>query len=1015
MLVKAYIDNTTLDATKAMINDIDYSDFSVEHIIVVPDRFSLLMEKLLLSTLKNKALFNVKVLGLTSLASYLFDKLGKKVEILSSAECLLLTKQAIDKVKSEFKTFKKNSINFCFEINKIISQLKSSSVYPEDLKEVDSLSGAKYHDIKLIYCQYQKLLADKYDANERLNLLINELEDCKELQSTKFYFAQFDSFTAEGYSLIKTLIKIASSVCVGLAMPKSIGNDYIYEKDIYQKFKAISKELDIQIESVYHNSEYLPAKEAIVSGLYGYQSVYTANNGFYSCYSCQNIYDEITSVAKLIHYLVFNGYRFKDIVIACDLSHKEKLENIFDKFNIPHFIDSSVTADQTILARLIFDILETVYFLYPSTKLLSLAKNKLISEDEEIVNIIQKFNINNKHKYKKHLAKIFACDKFFHKVEQCKNASQFKELIMQILQEMQDKYDSILLDLEVKGYVKERDINRQSKDIICQSLELIEKYSYEDISLGEYIKTLKLLLSFKDVLAVPSQADGVMVGDASASYFGECKILIMLGCENLPAQSSDSGLLNDYDLTQSFIEKKIEPTIRMINRRNRFKLFNLLTLPNEHLFCFMKQFNEEGKKNDLPVFIESLNKIFSQKVIRSQSVFHSSSDFNNQNDLIRFGNRANFIEEYNKKLSQDNLFKLDIKNDIETQSKDFVKDAKNLFFKNNRVSVTQLEEYFSCPFKHLVRHGQKLKKNESSEFHARDIGNICHKGAELFVKELIDKSVENIDIKIFIEKNFDFIVKDLKIEEKLENSSEKKSLVAFFKHQLNSVLSDIVKEVKQSYFAPKFVEKKIDNIIFGSLAMSGKIDRIDEYKQYFRIIDYKSGKTGNILKQLYYGEKLQLFLYQRVVRTMLNKQSAGVFYFNAKLDYLKNSEEKQLLSGLSSDNEEVLKLYDKDIDFRPSSIVALYKNNKGEFKGSIIAKENLQIYEDYAYKIASRAIQEIQSGYIQPKPNENSCQFCKYASICLYEKINGTRGNLKVESFEEILKDEANTRATENT
>ena len=83
MRVCAFIDNTTLDATKAMIDAIDYSDFSVMNIVVVPDRFSLQMEKLLLSTFKNKALFNVKVMGLTSLATYIFDKLGKKIVIKS--------------------------------------------------------------------------------------------------------------------------------------------------------------------------------------------------------------------------------------------------------------------------------------------------------------------------------------------------------------------------------------------------------------------------------------------------------------------------------------------------------------------------------------------------------------------------------------------------------------------------------------------------------------------------------------------------------------------------------------------------------------------------------------------------------------------------------------------------------------------------------------------------------------------------------------------------------------------
>ena len=49
-MIKAYMAYTTLDATKAMIGAIDNSDFYSEHIVVVPDKFSLQMEKMLLST-----------------------------------------------------------------------------------------------------------------------------------------------------------------------------------------------------------------------------------------------------------------------------------------------------------------------------------------------------------------------------------------------------------------------------------------------------------------------------------------------------------------------------------------------------------------------------------------------------------------------------------------------------------------------------------------------------------------------------------------------------------------------------------------------------------------------------------------------------------------------------------------------------------------------------------------------------------------------------------------------------
>ena len=151
MKLKAYIESTILGATKAMIGAIDNSDFNFNHIIVVPDRFSLQMEKLLLKTLPSQALFNVKVVGLSSLAVDILNQLGKKCDVLTNAECLLITQQAITAVKNQFLSFKKCGISFAHEAYKLIAQLKSSKIGVEDLNtKAQGLTGEKYHDIALI-------------------------------------------------------------------------------------------------------------------------------------------------------------------------------------------------------------------------------------------------------------------------------------------------------------------------------------------------------------------------------------------------------------------------------------------------------------------------------------------------------------------------------------------------------------------------------------------------------------------------------------------------------------------------------------------------------------------------------------------------------------------------------------------------------------------------------------------------------------------------------------------------
>ena len=82
MQINLFLNATTLDATKDMISTIDNSDFCVENIIIVPDKFSLQMEKLALSMLPRKAFFNVKVVGITTLVNDFLKKNGVNVEVL---------------------------------------------------------------------------------------------------------------------------------------------------------------------------------------------------------------------------------------------------------------------------------------------------------------------------------------------------------------------------------------------------------------------------------------------------------------------------------------------------------------------------------------------------------------------------------------------------------------------------------------------------------------------------------------------------------------------------------------------------------------------------------------------------------------------------------------------------------------------------------------------------------------------------------------------------------------------
>lgn len=324
-----------------------------------------------------------------------------------------------------------------------------------------------------------------------------------------------------------------------------------------------------------------------------------------------------------------------------------------------------------------------------------------------------------------------------------------------------------------------------------------------------------------------------------------------------------------------------------------------------------------------------------------------------------------------------------------------IENAKALFFPKGYVKVTQLETYFSCPFKHFVRYGLRAKESEIYEFDPRDIGNICHKFAELFVKENKHQlgSLGDEDILSFVEDKLFDVIKEENLEDKLNITVDKDSTLDYVKRMALLLLTRINLEQKYSQFRPVYTEKSLEGELegkSGTLKLIGKIDRIDVSGDYFRIMDYKTGQVNPILKDLYYGDKLQLFLYENISSKSLGKTPAGALYFDARWDYDKEDSKEYLLKGLVVNDEEVLPMFDSSLSSGKSEIVAVSKSAKG-YKGSALAKFPLMTFENYAQKVAEGAIDEIIEGYIEAKPDQFACDKCAFKSVCLFDKNSGYR------------------------
>lgn len=1030
MKIDVYGALTLKQATKKVISKIDYKNFDVIHYVVVPDRFSMQAEKLVFSCLGISCTFNIRVVGVSKLAEALLNVCNKKFESVSSLQNLLLTNTAISNVKENLKYYKKSSLTFCNDISKIIGLLKSCSILPENI--VTSVKNQslqlRLEDIKNIYTEYEKLLGESVDANKLLLLLEEELKNVDFIENMQVHFVNFDSLTSEGFKILCMLSKKVSKVTFAMAYSQNEGNSYIYENDILDKLKKVATENSTMINFVSDSEDLTDRQKHIAKNLFSRNIEPFEDKKFYTQVVASNIYDEVEFFAKLIKYKTYQNAKYNSFQIVCSNLEKYQnvIENVFYKYDIPFWSDTGVTLEKTVLSRMILKIIMCSRVGFSKSDFEFFASSVLlnIEEKNEILANIYKYNLNDENKIKDFTNQFNEIIDFSEKFKTCQNINEFCEVIRQILAFFKDKIDFVIDECIKRQDVKNQEINEKSYDLLLKLCDDLEKFEGEKvISSYDFESLFKLSIENTEIDFIPAYVDSVFVGDATSSFFEEKENMIILGASSLelPKIISDTALLSDDDIDDINFLYKIEPTVRMINRRNRLKIFELISSNVEKLFVSYHT-NENGVKLEAANFVSDLNNIFGSSIVTTQD-FSNFSFVDENVDLKKFlfgiGTKNNAVinaldQKNGKNIKYINAMQKYLQFDfdklnINRKYLDEDVDKLSLYFGKNTFSASQIEKYFSCPFKHFMLYGLRLNEKESNNLLKRDLGSIYHKYAELLIKNYLEtiKDLTDEELNKFLETNFENCLEGFEID-RLENFEATKDLIL---RDAFKICRNIIFEILNSSYKPMKEEKKIlsDKISYlyngKKIKLSGKVDRVDISDTGYRIIDYKTGKTGNVLKELYFGEKLQLFLYSSALRDDIKKDLEGVFYFDCDVSFDGQNDKTKLLKGAYPKLNSIVEKLDNRVESGiKSNIIGAVK--KAKVKGDEFAynyatdsvESNLKVFEDYAKLITENAIKEILQGYIEPKPCKEHCKFCKLKGICDYNiKLGERQVNKKIE------------------
>lgn len=343
------------------------------------------------------------------------------------------------------------------------------------------------------------------------------------------------------------------------------------------------------------------------------------------------------------------------------------------------------------------------------------------------------------------------------------------------------------------------------------------------------------------------------------------------------------------------------------------------------------------------------------------------------------------------------------------------RDVTHRLFMERIMSVSRLENFAVCPYKHFVENGLRPQPRKEWTLTPIDAGNFYHSALEGFVRTLAQApGWPNIDKKscdALIDKASQPLFEQ-HLSGVMGDSARMRALGEKYRRVLRRTAWTFTKGARQSAFRPVHAEVR-----FGyeggippipltlkdgrQVFVRGIIDRIDRYAGdegvYLRVVDYKSGDKKLNPAQIFWGAQLQLLLYLKAALSLEDEaQPAGAFYMQVADPLLAGEEEQAdiedalarmlMLKGVALKDVAILQKMDEGTP--PLTLPRSVLKDGSFAKGSALAAlPDLHALINHAADCAAQLAEKMHSGHIQAEPlcdngGNGPCEYCDYAAIC---------------------------------
>lgn len=910
-------------------------------IMLIPDQSSFETEKQFLDLFGAKKSKQVSVFGFTKLCRYVFGKMHfNPLNTIDNGTRAVIMNLALEQLTEKLSLFKsKKSKSIADIMLRTLEDCKNNKVSTDllrqcSLKVDDKTLSTKLYETSLILDAYDALVSQSYiDPLDDISRLYNILSENIIFEDYVLFVDSFSGFNKQQLDVLGLLIRQCKDTYVSLTLdPLTRGNDELFETsyntmrqitDICNRdFIDIKKPVELKECLRFRNDELAVLEQGIYRNDFEKYDITPQN---IMLYPANDIHNECEFVAREIKRLVIEeGYLYSDIsVIAHNTSeYSGVLNSIFDKYEIPYFMDVSDDIEVKSVIRFVNSLFRMIIDDFERDDVISLLKTGLtantFNELSVFENYVYVWNLTNSGLKKEFtqnprgfsdtmtdgdVRTLSIAEKVRKSVVEpalkfkadCKdkNATEITKLLYDLLTNIgvQNALDKMYITFEnsiEKGLGAEQ---IRVWNMLMDALDkMVAALSDNPISLRRYYELLSIQISAMKLADIPQTLDSVTVTTAQRVRISKQKATFLIGCVDgkFPEAPKTTGVFSMYELKiLALNDVAFADDFADFSKLEKFMAYCCMTSCSDKLYLSYPLSNLQGEQFSPSSIIDETHKIFNNiKILDSVDVNSPENSMwalqpafeeyarlcgKNNADFDSLKNVFAENEEYSTKIFA--LYRAFDHSPFKIESSD---NTHSLFGDNLKISASQIEKFNLCRFSYFCNYGLRVRERKKAEINPLEYGTLVHYILERFFTELTKPVYSEFSEKqteSFVSK-----VLDEYTEEYFGGSKDKAKSFLFklstLKDNVVLLLSHIIEELAQSDFDVADCELSIGNDIPAytlslptgeNIAIYGNIDRVDIMEQrgikYLRIVDYKTGTKNFKLSDVLYGLNLQMLLY----------------------------------------------------------------------------------------------------------------------------------------------------------